>query len=77
MTFLPCTSGARRITVGAGTGQIWLDNLGCVGNESTLASCPHPPFGTHNCVHNEDAGVRCAPVGKLNSIVHNCINGLE
>ena len=53
------------MTVGGGTGQIWLDNVGCRGNESTLASCPHPAFGTHNCNHNEDAGVTCNPAGKL------------
>ncbi len=42
-----------------GAGQIWLDNVQCVGTETTLASCPHLPFGSHNCGHIEDAGVRC------------------
>ena len=42
-----------------GVGQIWLDNVQCRGTETTLAACPHPTFGSHNCVHSEDAGVRC------------------
>ena len=44
---------------GAGTGSIWLDNVNCAGTESTLISCPANPIGSHNCVHSEDAGVRC------------------
>ena len=56
------TTGATALTLGAvpdGTGQIWLDNVQCRGTESTLFACPANPIGTHNCVHAEDAGVRC------------------
>jgi len=42
-----------------GTGQIWLDEVRCTGSETTLAGCPANPFGMHNCVHSEDAGVSC------------------
>ena len=45
---------------GQGSGPIWLDNIGCIGNESTLASCSHLGFNiTRSCGHYEDAGVRC------------------
>ncbi|KAL5491133.1 hypothetical protein EMCRGX_G016364 [Ephydatia muelleri] len=46
---------------GQGTGPIWLDDVQCTGSEPSLSLCLHRPFGTHNCQHWEDAGVRCAP----------------
>ena len=55
-------SGATTLTLGAvvdGTGQIVLDNLQCTGTESRLVDCPNNGLGIHNCVHSEDAGVRC------------------
>ena len=50
------TSG---FTIGAG--QIWLDNVHCRGTESRLIDCPANTLGIHNCLHTEDAGVRCLP----------------
>ena len=43
---------------GQGTGPIHLDDLSCVGTESSLFSCTYS--STHNCVHSEDAGVSCS-----------------
>lgn len=42
-----------------GTGQIVLDDLRCSGTEARLVDCPHNGLTIHNCVHSEDAGVRC------------------
>ncbi|XP_029469396.1 scavenger receptor cysteine-rich domain-containing group B protein [Rhinatrema bivittatum] len=44
---------------GPGTGCIFLDNLKCRGNESSLLQCSHIRWGAHNCDHSEDAGVLC------------------
>ncbi|XP_074506604.1 scavenger receptor cysteine-rich domain-containing group B protein-like [Sebastes fasciatus] len=55
---------------GQGTGQIWLDDLRCTGNESSLTDCPHLGLGNHNCLHFEDASVICEeilPVRLVNS----------
>ena len=44
---------------GPGTGQIWLDEVQCTGNETSIETCPHNEFGVHNCLHSNDAGVVC------------------
>ena len=38
---------------------IWLDNVQCIGTEDMLSSCPHNGWRDENCLHREDAGVRC------------------
>ena len=48
---------------GQGSGPIWLDNVGCKGDESRLIDCPRhsegQDVGAHNCTHEEDVGIRC------------------
>ena len=44
---------------GEGKGQIWLDDLACAGNESNLGQCLHNGWGSHDCTHQQDAGVVC------------------
>ena len=45
---------------GAGSGPIWLDNVGCSGSESSIVNCPRSGWGAHNCNHNKDASVICS-----------------
>ncbi|XP_072214314.1 scavenger receptor cysteine-rich domain-containing protein DMBT1-like isoform X3 [Excalfactoria chinensis] len=45
---------------GQGTGQIWLDDVNCVGIEDALHQCRARPWGMNNCNHGEDAGVVCS-----------------
>jgi len=44
---------------GGGEGPIWLDQVKCQGNESTIDECLHWQWGEHNCAHTEDVGVKC------------------
>uniref|UniRef100_A0A3P8QLW3 SRCR domain-containing protein n=1 Tax=Astatotilapia calliptera TaxID=8154 RepID=A0A3P8QLW3_ASTCA len=50
---------------GAGTGQIWLDNVTCSGNESSLTECQHSGFGSNRCEHGQDAAVICSDLIRL------------
>ncbi|KAL4007229.1 hypothetical protein ACER0C_001081 [Sarotherodon galilaeus] len=50
---------------GAGTGQIWLDNVACSGTETSLTECKHSGFGSHSCGHGQDAGVICSDLIRL------------
>ena len=48
----------RVATFGAGTGPIHLDDVFCVGFEDALVNCTYDS-NTADCLHFEDAGVRC------------------
>ena len=52
-------SEAEYYTAGGGTGYIFLDDVSCTGHEASLSSCGHNGWGSHNCGHSEDVGVRC------------------
>ncbi|KAM5243317.1 scavenger receptor cysteine-rich domain-containing protein DMBT1 isoform 1-T1 [Hipposideros larvatus] len=45
---------------GEGVGGIFLDDVQCQGNETTLGQCQHRGLSVHNCGHHEDAGVVCS-----------------
>ncbi|KAM6273777.1 HHIP-like protein 1 [Porphyrio hochstetteri] len=51
---------SKKAEFGEGTSlRILLDDVQCSGQEKTLLECSHADVGTHNCSHEEDAGVVC------------------
>ena len=57
--FGPAIAARSRAYYGRGSGQIWLDDVNCVGTELTIEDCAHRGWGIENCAHSEDAGVQC------------------
>ncbi|XP_060027001.1 scavenger receptor cysteine-rich domain-containing protein SCART1 [Erinaceus europaeus] len=64
---------------GAGSGLVWLDELGCSGQETALWTCPSQGWGRHDCSHKEDAGAVCAGsvALRLRGGAHPCAGWLE
>ena len=58
----------RNAVHGRGTGPILLDDVDCLGDESSLLSCRHNGIRNHNCDHNKDASVRCENIEGENNL---------
>ncbi|XP_077207062.1 scavenger receptor cysteine-rich domain-containing group B protein-like [Paroedura picta] len=56
----PAISAPGSAHFGQGSGNISLDEVQCRGSEDSVLQCHHAPWGTHDCVHREDAGVICS-----------------
>ena len=41
-------------------GPIWIDDINCIGNETSIFDCKHKPYGVSNCRHDEDVSVDCS-----------------
>ncbi|XP_039623882.1 scavenger receptor cysteine-rich type 1 protein M130 [Polypterus senegalus] len=58
---------SAELEFGGGSGVIWLNKVKCRGTEAHLWDCQHEPLGKNDCVHKEDAGVKCTG-GKVASL---------
>ena len=63
--FGPAIAAKSDAYYGQGSGQIWLDDVNCVGTELTIEYCSHNGWGYNDCEHSEDAGVQCSIPGKF------------
>ena len=47
--------------------QIWIDDVNCKGNETTLLLCEKVAWGKSNCRHFEDAGIICKGIARVST----------
>ncbi|XP_051974979.1 deleted in malignant brain tumors 1 protein-like [Xyrauchen texanus] len=60
-----------------GSGSIWMTDINCVGNESSLSSCESRKWGVTDCDHSKDAGVICQSLIRLDNGIHSCSGRVE
>ncbi|XP_042201225.1 deleted in malignant brain tumors 1 protein-like [Callorhinchus milii] len=64
---------------GRASGQVWLDEVRCTGNESALWECATSPWGQHDCHHKEDVSIVCTGHRMLRLVngQHSCEGRVE
>jgi len=44
---------------GQGTGEIFIDDLECLGTENDVSECKANEWHIHDCAHREDVVIKC------------------
>ncbi|XP_059832037.1 scavenger receptor cysteine-rich type 1 protein M130-like [Hypanus sabinus] len=79
---LSCGYALEKIKVpncGRSTGEIWLDEVRCSGNEPYLWKCPSALWGHHDCSHKEDVILECSEHKEMRLVEgkHSCEGRVE
>ena len=53
------TQPNNKADYGQGNGTVWLNNVQCAGNESSIFSCNHDGLKMHSCANGNKANVSC------------------
>ncbi|KAJ8264185.1 hypothetical protein GJAV_G00146200, partial [Gymnothorax javanicus] len=61
---------------GPGKGHVWLEEVGCVGNETSLWDCPMAEWDHGYCGHKRDVGVVCSEFKEMR-LTDGCSGNLE
>jgi len=67
---------AQASSFGFASGPIWLDQVTCLGEETSLEQCGHPGWGMSECDHSSDVAVICDEPCEV-SLYEGCLAGAE
>ena len=79
--FQNASSAFKGATHGQGSGTIWMDNVACLGSESSVVHCSQSGWGKNDCSHTQDASVQCSFIRLANGginfgRVEVCVDGI-
>lgn len=59
--YLSCSYVGRTLhrAYGYSYSRIWLDGVQCVGNEKSLAECPHKGWAVYDCSYDDVVSISC------------------
>ena len=61
---------------GDGSGQVWLDDVSCRGNETSLSHCTHSQWREHSCGHDTHVFLTCFGQLYCMQVTTSCNDGL-